>query len=453
MSKDMKPRHMKLGMFYWPCGHHIAAWRHPEGVPDSGSNLAHLIELAKLSEKGLFDMFFMADSVTFWRGDLDAMRRDSFGTWIEPFTLMCTLAQHTKHLGLVCTSTSTYDQPYMLARRFASLDIVSGGRAGWNLITSGNKAEADSFGFEEHPEKSTRYRRGREFANVVRGLWNSWQEGVFVRDKQTGQYLDTDRLRILQHEGEFLRVKGPLNVPYSPQGEPVLVQAGASEDGRQLAAETAEVVFGASQTLERAQEFYADVKARMVAFGRDPDSLKIMPGLSVSVAETREEADRKFEELQDLIDPKAGLQLLSQRMDYDFSDFDVNDPVPEIPVNEIGGSRAELMLDMARREKLTIRDLYRRIAGARGHCHISGTASEVADMMEEWVSEKGCDGFNIMPPLLPRGLAEFIDLVVPELQRRGIYRTEYEGTTLRKNLGLTRPGWSADHTGRKDAAE
>ena len=290
-----KPGHMKLGMFYWPCGHHIAAWRHPDGVPDSGSNLAHLIEIAQLAEEGLFDMFFMADSVSFWRGEMDAMTHDSYGTWIEPFTLMGALAQHTKHLGVVCTATTTYDQPFSLARRFASLDLISGGRAGWNLVTSGNKSEADSFGFDEHMEKDRRYKRAHEFAHVVRGLWNSWGEDVFIRDKESGIYFDKERLQVLEHEGEFFRARGPLNVPPSPQGEPVLVQAGASDDGRELAAETAEVIFGAQQTLEGAQEFYADVKGRMAAYGREPDGLKIMPGLLVCVAETHEEAVRKYQ--------------------------------------------------------------------------------------------------------------------------------------------------------------
>ena len=312
---------MKLGMFYWPCGHHIAAWRHPRGVPDSGGNIAHLIELAKLAERGLFDMFFMADSVTFWRGSLESMLLDSYGTWIEPFTLMCSLAQHTTNLGLVCTSTTTYDQPYLLARRFASLDVASGGRAGWNLITSGNRNEAFSFGLDEHVEKATRYRRAWEFEHVVRGLWNSWGEGAFLRDKDSGIYLDKDKMQILDHKGEFFRVRGPLNVPPSPQGEPVLVQAGASEDGRELAAATAEVVFGAALTIDQAKSFYADVKARMLTYGRDPDSLKIMPGLSVNVGRTRAEAEAKFEELQDLILPETGLQLLSARIGHDLQRF------------------------------------------------------------------------------------------------------------------------------------
>ncbi|MDC0033801.1 NtaA/DmoA family FMN-dependent monooxygenase, partial [Alphaproteobacteria bacterium] len=292
---------------------------------------------------------------------------------------------------------------------------------------------------------SIRYRSAREFAHVVRGLWNSWQDGAFVRDKISGRYFDQDRLRILEHEGEFYKVRGPLHVPSSPQGEPVLVQAGASEAGRALAAETAEVVFGATQTLKGAQEFYSDVKGRMAEYGRNPDSLKIMPGLSISVAPTHEEAEQKFNELQDLIDPKTGLELLTERLNYDLTDCDVEGYLPEIPPDEIDGSRAELIIELARREKLTIRELYRHFAKARGHCHITGSTLEVADMMEKWVVQGGCDGFNIMPPLFPSGLEDFINLVVPELQRRGLYRTEYEGSTLRENLELPRPPWSSDN--------
>lgn len=442
---------MKLGMFYWPCGHHIAAWRHPDSVADSGENLPHLIELAKLAERGLFDMFFMADSVSFWRGTLDALSRDSHCAWIEPFTLMGALAQHTTHLGLVCTATSTYEQPFFLARRFASLDLISAGRSGWNLVTTGNAAAAHSFGFDQHIEKSIRYRSAREFAHVVRGLWNSWGDGAFLYDKESGRFFDKDKLQVLEHDGEFYKVRGPLHVQPSAQGEPVLVQAGASEDGRALAAETAEVVFGASQTLEWAQEIYADIKGRMAAFGRDRDSLKIMPGLSVCVAPTHEEAEAKYNELQDLIDPKTGLELLTERLGYDLSGCDVNDYLPDIAVNDIGGSRAELIIDLARRENLTIRDLYRHFAGARGHCHITGSTQEVADMMEEWVTEGGCDGFNIMPPLFPAHLEDFIQLVIPELQRRGLYRTEYEGKTLRENLELPRPPWSPEDLERSIA--
>ena len=432
---------MKLGMFYWPCGHHIAAWRHPDSVPNSGSNLPHIIELAQMAERGLFDMFFMADSVSFWRGELDAMTHDSYGTWIEPFTLMGAIAQHTKHLGVVCTATTTYDQPFSLARRFASLDLVSDGRAGWNLVTSGNRSEAESFGLEEHMEKSQRYRRAKEFAHVVRGLWSSWGEDVFIRDRESGVYFDKNKLQILVHDGEFFKIKGPINVPPSPQGEPVMVQAGASDDGRELAAETAEVIFGAQQTISGAKEFYADVKQRMNAYGRKPEDLKVMPGLLVCVAETHEAAVKKYEYLQDLIDPITGLQLLSKRLDYDVSGFPIDGPLPDIPRNKTSSTRVDLFIEIARRENLTIKDLYRRVAGARGHYEIIGSPIEVADLMEEWVADGACDGFNIMPPVFPSSLHDFIDLVIPELQRRGIYRTAYDGNTLRENLDLTRPSW------------
>ena len=432
---------MKLGMFYWPCGHHIAAWRHPDGIPNSGSNLPHIIELAQLAERGLFDMFFMADSVSFWRGELDAMTHDSYGTWIEPFTLMGSLAQHTTNLGVVCTATTTYDQPYSLARRFASLDLVSGGRAGWNLVTSGNRAEADSFGLAEHMEKAQRYKRAREFAHVVRGLWNSWGDGVFIRNQSSGIYFDKEKLHTLDHEGEFFKVKGPINVPPSPQGEPVMVQAGASGDGRELAAETAEVIFGAQQTFEGAQEFYNDVKQRMLAYGRHPDSLKVMPGLLVCVAETHDEAVKKYDQLQDLIDPVTGLQLLSKRLDYDLSGYPIDGPLPDIPRNKTSSTRVDLFIEIAHRENLTIKDLYRRVAGARGHYEVVGSPIEVVDMMERWVAGGACDGFNIMPPVFPSSLHEFVELVIPELQRRGLFRTSYSGTTLRENLDLVRPAW------------
>ena len=432
---------MKLGMFYWPCGHHIAAWRHPDGIPDSGSNLPHIIELAQLAERGLFDMFFMADSVSFWRGELDAMTHDSYGTWIEPFTLMGSLAQHTTNLGVVCTATTTYDEPYSLARRFASLDLVSGGRAGWNLVTSGNRAEADSFGLAEHMEKAQRYKRAREFAHVVRGLWNSWGDGVFIRNQSSGIYFDKEKLHTLDHEGEFFKVKGPINVPPSPQGEPVMVQAGASGDGRELAAETAEVIFGAQQTFEGAQEFYNDVKQRMLAYGRHPDSLKVMPGLLVCVAETHDEAIKKYDQLQDLIDPVTGLQLLSKRLDYDLSGYPIDGPLPDIPRNKTSSTRVDLFIEIAHRENLTIKDLYRRVAGARGHYEVVGSPIEVVDMMERWVAGGACDGFNIMPPVFPSSLHEFVELVIPELQRRGLFRTSYRGTTLRENLDLVRPAW------------
>ncbi len=448
------PRHMKLGMFYWPgAAQHMAAWRHKDARPDFDVDVQAIIDLARLSERGLFDLFFMADSLSFWRGSLEAMSHDAAGAWMEPLTVMATVAQHTQHLGLVCTSSTTYDQPYLLARRFAGLDLASHGRAGWNLITSGNETSALSFGHEQHVEKSLRYKMAWEFAHVVRGLWQSWQADSFVRDQTSGLFFDPEKLFVLDHEGEFFKVKGPLIVPPSPQGEPVMVQAGASEDGRELAAATAEVVFAAQQHLENAKAFYADVKQRMAAYGRHPDSLKIMPGLTFFVAETRAQARAEFDELQDLLDPVMGLALLTQRMDFDFSGFAPDDPVPVIPVTPRGGSRAQLVNELIERQPgMTVRDLYKHFAGARGHGLIIGTPKDVVDHMELWVGEKACDGFNMMPPLYPRDLQRFVDLVVPELQRRGLYRKAYEGSTLRENLGLTRPAWPvAGKPARKSA--
>jgi N-acetyl-S-(2-succino)cysteine monooxygenase len=444
---------MKLGMFFFPCGHHLAAWRHPDAVPDSGENMAHLIEVAQLAERGLFDLFFMADGVTFFRGSLDSMMRDSYSARIEPFSLMVALAQHTTHLGLVCTATTTFDQPYSLARRFASLDVASDGRAGWNLVTSSNRFESDSFGVDDLAPKGERYRRAHEFAHVVRGLWNSFDDGAFLRDRDTGVFLDRDKLHILDHHGEFFRVRGPLNVPPSPQGEPVLVQAGQSDEGRELAAETAEVIFGIQQDLAGAKNFYADVKGRMSAYDRPPEALKIMPGLMVFTGRTREEAQVKYDEMQDLIDPITGVELLSHRLDFDLSGYDVDGPLPEIANDGISASRVQWFLDIARRDKMSIRQLWQYVAGARGHLTIVGSAVEVADFMEEWFTQKACDGFNIMPPLFPNSLADFVDLVVPELQHRGLFRTEYAGTTLRANLGLDRPRWPSGRLAEDVAAE
>ncbi|MBM3608045.1 MAG: LLM class flavin-dependent oxidoreductase, partial [Alphaproteobacteria bacterium] len=397
---------MKLGMFYWPGGgQHMAAWRHPQGIADFDVSMPRIIELAQLAERGLFDMFFMADSLSFWRGPLAAMSHDSAGAWIEPMTVMAAAAQHIKHIGLVCAASTTYDQPYLLARRFAGLDLASGGRAGWNLITSGNENVAQSFGHAQHVEKSKRYSMAWEFAHVVRGLWQSWRPETFLRDKASGNFIDPDTLFVLEHEGEFYKVRGPLIVPPSAQGEPLMVQAGASPEGRELAAATAEVVFAAQQHLETAKAFYADVKRRMPAYGRDADGLKIMPGLTCFVAPTREQAQAEFDELQELIDPVMGLAMLTNRMGIDLSKFDPDDPASIIPDNPRGGSRAQLINELiARRPGMTLRDLYKHFAGARGHGLVIGSAKDVADHMQKWFEEKACDGFNIMPPLYPRDL-------------------------------------------------
>lgn len=433
-------KQIKLGMFLRPAGHHLAAWRHPNAQADAGVNIARFIEVAKIAERGCFDMLFSADSATANSVfDENGLRRMAYVAWIEPFTLLAALASVTQHIGLVCTASTTFEEPFSLARKFASLDHVSHGRAGWNLVTSGNHTAALNFSRDEHMAKDQRYIRAREFAEVVMGLWDSWDDDAFERNRDSGIFFDPKKMHTLNHVGDHFKVKGPLNVARSPQGRPVLVQAGASEDGKSLAAETAEVVFTATPTIEEGRAFYSDLKSRMAAFGREPDELKIMPGFFVTVGDTQEEAHEKREVLQRLIHPEVGIALLSQRMGLDLSGFDVDGPLPDVPQDKVISSRVTLLMDMARRDNMTIRQLYTQIAGGRGHYDICGTPEHIADVMEEWFQTGAADGFNVMPPVFPDSLTDFVDKVVPELQRRGLFRTRYEGTTLRENLGLSRP--------------
>ena len=433
-------KQIKLGMFLRPAGHHLAAWRHPNAQADAGVNIARFVEVAKIAERGCFDMLFSADSATANSVfDENGLRRMAYVAWIEPFTLLAALASVTQHIGLVCTASTTFEEPFSLARKFASLDHVSHGRAGWNLVTSGNHTAALNFSRDEHMAKDQRYIRAREFAEVVMGLWDSWDDDAFERNRESGIFFDPKKMHTLNHVGDHFKVKGPLNVARSPQGRPVLVQAGASDVGKQLAAETAEVVFTATPTIEEGRAFYSDLKSRMAAFGRAPDDLKIMPGFFVTVGDTQAQAHEKREVLQRLIHPEVGIALLSQRMGLDLSDFDVDGPLPEVPQDKVISSRVTLLVDMARRENMTIRQLYTQIAGGRGHYDICGTPEHIADVMQEWFETGAADGFNVMPPVFPDSLSDFVDKVVPELQRRGLYRTRYEGTTLRENLGLSRP--------------
>src|ERR1700681_1420785 len=286
-------RKMKLGMFIRPCGHHIASWRHPDAQADAGVNFQHMVEIAQTAERGLFDMIFSADTASVWTAEEAGLHRLHYVAWIEPFALLSALAGFTRNIGLVCTASTSFEEPFTIARKFASLDLISGGRAGWNVVTSGNATEALNFSNEPHRPKSVRYRRGKEFVEVVQALWDSWDDDAFVRDKQSGLFFDRDKMHVLDHHGEHFDVRGPLNVARSPQGQPVLVQAGASDEGRELAAETAEVVFTAHPNIDSATAFYADLKGRMLRHGRDPDDLKILPGLSVTVGETADEANAK----------------------------------------------------------------------------------------------------------------------------------------------------------------
>lgn len=433
------PKQMKLGLFIRPCGHHIASWRHPTTQADAGANFHSFVEMARTAERGCFDMLFSADTNSAWTAEGPALNRQHYVAWIEPYTLLSALAGFTRNIGLVCTASTSFEQPFSTARRFASLDIVSGGRAGWNVVTSGNETEAQNFSQERHLPKVERYRRAREYVEIVNGLWDSWDEDAFVRDRESGVFFEWDRMHTLDHKGPYYQVRGPLNVPRSPQGKPVVVQAGASEEGRQLAAETAEVIFAASGDLAASQVFYRDVKGRTARHGRDPDTVKILPGLSVTVAPTRDEAKAKHDRLQSLIHPMVGLGLLSRRIGYDVTKLPVDEPLPELPPNAVVSSRSDMMIELARRERWTLRQLYQHFAASRGHASVIGSPRDVADFMEEWVGSGGSDGFNVLCPTFPDGLNDFVDLVVPELQRRGLFRKQYEGPTLRDNLGLPYP--------------
>jgi N-acetyl-S-(2-succino)cysteine monooxygenase len=433
-------RQIKLGAFLMETGHHIAAWRHPDGHPSGGLDFPHYAQLAQVAERAKFDAMFFADSVGVRDDNLASLSRTARADHFEPLTLLAALSVVTKNIGLIATVSTTFNEPYNVARKFASLDHLSGGRSGWNLVTSSSEAEALNFGFEQHPAHAVRYERAREFYDVVAGLWDSWEDDAFVRDRTSGVYFHPDKLHALDHRGKHFKVRGPLNVARSPQGWPVVVQAGASEAGRELAAQTAEVIFVAHQTLDEAKAFYRDVKGRLAKYGRRPEHLKIMPGIFPVIGRTLGEAQDKFDELQDLIHPEVGVALLSKMIGgVDLSAYPVDGPVPDLPETNGGKSRQQLLFDLARRENLSIRDLYLRIAGARGHQQVVGTPASIADQLQQWFEEEGADGFNIMSPWLPGGLTEFAELVVPELQRRGLFRTEYEGTTLRENLGLPRP--------------
>ena len=431
-------KRLVLGAFMRPVGIHTAWWRYPGAYPDANFNFAHLKRFAQTLERGRFDAFFMADHLAVLNMPMAALKRSATVTSFDPLTLLPALATVTERLGLIATASTTFEQPYIVARKFASLDHLSGGRAGWNVVTTSNPDAALNFGLDEHMEHDERYRRAREFIDVVKGLWDSWADDAFIRDVADGVFFDPERLHVLNHKEEFFSVRGPLNIARPIQGWPVIVQAGASEAGRQIAAETAEVIFASGGNLADGQRFYADVKARAAAAGREPEHLKILPGALVVVGDTLEEARAKRATLDSLVHPESGLASLSVMLGHDASGFDLDGPLPEIPETNASQTGRQRVVDRARRDNLTVRQLA-QIAGGYGGLSFVGTPQTIADQMEEWLTEKASDGFNIMFPYVPGGLDDFVDRVVPELQRRGLFRTEYEGTTLRENLGLPRP--------------
>lgn len=436
----MTQKKLRLGAFMRPVSIHTAAWRYPGGTPDANFNLKALVTYAQTLERGKFDAFFMADHLAVLNMPMEALKRSATVTSFDPLTLLPALAMATKHLGLIATASSTFEPAYTIARRFASLDHISEGRAGWNLVTTSNPDAALNFGMDDQMPHAERYARAREFFDVVTGLWDSWADDAFVRDVENGLYFDPAKLHVLDHKGKYLKVRGPLNIARPVQGWPVIVQAGASDAGRQLAAETAEMVFAAGGPIADARAFYADVKGRAAKVGRNPDHIKILPGAFVVVGSSLDEAKEKRAGLDSLVNYDSSIAAVSIALGVDARQFDPDKPLPDdIPETQASKSGRERVIELGRRENLTVRQIAGRLGGYGG-LGMLGTPAMIADQMEEWLVTEACDGFNVMFPYLPGGLDDFVDKVVPELQRRGIFRTEYEGTTLRENLGLPRPG-------------
>src|ERR1700731_1625554 len=432
-------RQLKLAAFMRPASIHTGAWRYPGAFADANFNLAHLKRFAQTLERGKFDAFFMAAHMAVLNMPVEALKRSHTSTSFEPFTLLSALSQVTERIGLVATGSTTFDAPYHIARRFASLDWISGGRAGWNIVTTSNPDAALNFGLDEHMEHGERYRRAREFYDVVTGLWDSWADDAWVRDVDDGVFFDPAKMHVLDHKGKYFSVGGPGNIARPIQGWPVIVQAGASDSGRQLAAETAEAVFTAQSDLAVGQKFYADVKGRMEKLGRARDHMKILPACFVVVGETVEEAKGKRAKLDSLVNYANAIASLSIALGHDASKFDPDAPLPEkIPESNASKSGRERAIAMAKRENLTVRQLAQRLGGYSGLAMV-GTPKTIAHEVEEGLGTRGSDGFTIIFSYLPGGLDDFVDRVVPELQRRGIFRRDYEGKTLRENLGLPRP--------------
>lgn len=431
-------RTLHLNAFLMSTGHHEASWRLPESNPLASTDVRHYQNLARIAERGKFDSVFFADSPVIFGN----VGRRPAGK-LEPTVLLTALAAATEKIGLIATASTTYNDPYNLARRFASVDVVSGGRAGWNVVTTAGPDAARNFGIDDQPSHAARYERAAEFLDVAGKLWDSWDDNAVLADKESGIWADADRVRPINHDGKHFKVRGPLNVPRSPQGYPVIVQAGSSEDGKDLAARYAEAVFTAQQTLEDAQSFYADLKARTAATGRDPHGIKILPGIVPVIASTEAEARRREQELDDLINPEYARIELAKTLRVSPDDLALDRQLPQDLPHEdsIEGakSRYTLIVDLARREKLTVRQLIGRLGGGRGHRTFSGTPEQVADAIQLWFEKGAADGFNIMPAVLPSGLETFVDHVVPVLRGRGLFRTEYSGSTLRDHYGLQRP--------------
>lgn len=423
-----------LNAFLMGVGHHEAAWRHPRTDENSVLDVGHFQNLGRIAERGKLDSVFFADGLA-----VGANVARNTPSVFEPITLLSAIATVTEHVGLIATASTSYNTPFTLARAFASLDHISAGRAGWNIVTSAGADEAANFGLDGIPEHHVRYARADEFVRVALQLWDSWEPGSLVLDTATGRFADPDKVHRINHEGELFRVRGPLNVPRSPQGRPLLVQAGSSDAGKDFAARYAEAVFTAQRTLTDGTRFYRDLKGRLARYGRSRDELKILPGIVAFLGSTQAEADALEREFTELISPDYALRQLSNMLGIDVTRHDLDTPLPplgDVTVIEGNKSRFQLVKDLAEREQLTVRELIGKLGGGRGHRSFTGTPEALADDIERWVTAGAADGFNIMPPYLPGGLEVFVDHVVPILRRRGLFRTEYGGDTLRANYGL-----------------
>ena len=427
------PRQMHLGLFILGTGSHVAGWRYPGAMTDF-TDLAAIQQIARTAERGRFDLIFMGDNLY-----ADPGAHPSYTLRLEPLTMMAALATTTKHIGLGATASTTYGDPWSTARAFASLDHISGGRAAWNAVTTTSPAAGANFD-KALPGHAERYARAEEFIEVVIKLWDAWDDDALVADRATGVYLDPKKLRAIDHVGRHFKVKGPVNIGRAPQGRPIVLQAGGSAPGQALAARTADVVFTVTQDIEESKAAYKAVKERMPAFGRSSDQLTMLPGVMPVVGRTDKEAREKLAILQSFVDSRNGLQLLTDRLGFDMTEYDFDGPVPELPQTEFSQTFARVLLDKARRDGLTLRDLYNLNAAARGHWVLCGSPETIADTLQLWFEERAGDGFNVMPPWFHDGFDDFVDTVVPILQERGLFRRDYEGTTLRDLLGLARPG-------------
>ncbi len=427
-------RHIHLNAFLMGVGHHEAAWRHPRTDVRNLTDVKHFQRLAQLAERGKLDSVFFADGLA-----VGPRVKHNIQAIFEPITLLTAMAVATEHVGLIATATTGYIEPYTLARGFASLDHISGGRAGWNIVTSAGEDEAANFGIDGIPDHAGRYRRAAEFVDVATALWDSWEDDALVLDESTGIFADPDRVHRIDHDGEHFTVRGPLNSPRSVQGRPLLVQAGSSESGKDFAGRYAEAIFTAQRSVEDGKAFYRDVKARAVKFGRSADEVKILPGIVPFIGPTEDAALELEQQFTDLISPEYSLRQLSQMLGVDLTAHALDAPLPALPpIEQIQGnkSRYQLVKDLAGSESLTVRQLIAKLGGGRGHRTFAGTAEQVADNLELWFTEGAADGFNIMPPYLPGGLEDFVEQVVPILQRRGLFRTDYTASTLRGHYGL-----------------